>query len=734
MTTLRKRLPVPLVLILLLGTGTGDSGLSNESRANRALFRGDRAFAAQDYCEAEIEYRDVVTISSQNAAAIRQLGFIYSEQGRVAKAYEYLQRAALLEPENDAVLLKLGATFLAVGGYGDARNAALRILVRQPDDDQALLLLIDAVSAPAEIEEARERIEALRQTHRDRAGYHLALGMLDLRQRDPSNAERELSEALRFDPESGAAKFVLGNIYWMRHELKEADRFLGAAAKLAPLRSPWRLRYADFQRQTGGFEAARKSLEEITTKAPDYLPAWIDLMNLVCRKGQNHDCADIIERILVQDPVNYQALLARADLKVTEGKVLEALIEFDRLRTLYYRVPDVHYRMALAELASHNVDAAVRSLTQAINLAPDFDEAILLRDDINIARGELAPAITSLTQVVERRPQRVNAHLMLAGAYLIEKHTDQAVAVYRQMVKLFPKDPQPSFLIGILFARQDRADDARMAFEEALRIAPAYLPALQQLVGLDLAAHRNSAAMTRVHGEIERHPENSGLWCLEAEINMSQQNFPGAEASLRKALDLDGNLEAAHLLLAENYIAQHKYQEALDDLMPFAAKNNNLAALMQIGLIQTQLRQFGAARDSYERLLAINPNFGPALNNLANIYSDQLSQLDKAYELAERARKALPDDPHAADTLGWIYFKKGLYHSALSVLEQSAAKLPAEPEPQFHLGMALSMIGNKDDARRALQRAAEASKDFPDKEEARRRLKELAKVPARVME
>jgi tetratricopeptide (TPR) repeat protein len=230
---------------------------------------------------------------------------------------------------------------------------------------------------------------------------------------------------------------------------------------------------------------------------------------------------------------------------------------------------------------------------------------------------------------------------------------------------------------------------------------------------------------------LERYPENSGLWCLEAEINMAQQDFPGAEASVRKALDLDGNLEAAHLLLAENYISQHKYQEALDDLVPLAAKNNNLAALMQIGLIKTELRQFGAARDSYERLLAINPNFGPALNNLANIYSDQLSQLDKAYELAERARKALPDDPHAADTLGWIFFKKGLYHSALSLLEQSAAKLPAEPESQFHLGMALSMIGDRDDASRALQRAAEASKDFPDKEEARRRLNQLAKVPLR---
>jgi tetratricopeptide (TPR) repeat protein len=726
MITVRKRLLVTVVFIVLIVTGSGDSGVSIESRVTLHRFRGDRAFAAQDYGGAEIEYRDVLRISPVNPVATRQLGIIYSEQGRLAKAYKYLQRAALLEPENDTVLRKLGATFLAVGGHGEARDAAMRILARQPDDDEGLLLLTDAVHAPREVEETRQHIQGLRQIHSDRAGYHVALGMLDLWQRDTSNAESEFKEALQLDPKSGAAQFALGNMYWMRNALEEADRFLGAAAELAPLRSAWRLRYADFQRQTGAVEAANKSLAEITARAPDYLPAWIDLMNLACKERRVRDCANIIGTILAQDPVNYEALSERANLKLAEGKVLEALIEFDRLRTVYYRVPEVHYRVALAELVSHNVDAAVRSLTQAITLAPDFDDAILLRDDINIARGDLAPAIASLTRLVNKRPERVSAHLLLADAYLTQKNSDQALEVYRQMVKLFPQDPRPPFLIGMLFARQNQSEDARMAFEQSLRIAPAYLPPLEQLVGLDLAENRGATAMKRVQGEIERHPGIAGLWCLEGKIDLAQQDFSGAEVALLKAIDLDGNLEAAHLLLAADFVAVHKYDEALHQLIPFAVKSNSAAVLMQIGLIQTELRQFAQARDAYERVLAIDPNFGSALNNLANIYSEQLSQLDKAYQLAERARKVLPDDPHAADTLGWIYFKKGMYHSALALLEQSAAKLPAEPELQFHLGMALSMVGRRDEAMLALQRVAGARKDFPDKERARRQIEQFA--------
>ena len=723
---------IPLVLAVLLVTAAGDAGLSNLAYVNLHLLRGDRAFAAQDYTRAEAEYRNVLQISPGDPAAIRQLGIVWSAEGRFAQAYQLLRQAAQLDPDDAAVLLQLGGTFLVVGAYGEDRETALRILAKEPADEKALRLLADAVRTPEEIDEARRRIETLRQTREDRAEYHVVSGMLHLRQQDSPAAKSEFEEALRLDPKSGAAQFALGQIFWMRNQLEEAGRFLGAAAELAPLRSAWRLRYADFLRQTGAVGAGDKYLAEVVAKAPDYIPARTELMNIACRAKRDRDCADISDAILARDPVNYAALTARADLKLSEGKVLDALVEFDRLRALYSRLPEVHYRAALAELASGNTEAALRSLAQALKLAPDYDDAILLRDDVNISKGDLTSAIGSLTAVIKQRPQQISAHLLLADAYLKQKNNDQALAVYRQMLKIFPQDPRPPFLTGMLFIRQNQPADARMAFEECLRITSGHLPALQQLVALDLAENRVAAATKRVQAEIERHPGNARLRLLEAKIDLAQHDSAGAEVALLKAIDLDGNLEEARLLLAADYAAAHKYDQALSQLIFFAGKSNSSAALIQIGQIQTELGQFAAARDTYERLLTSDPNSGLALNNLAIIYSDRLSQLDKAYELAEKARKALPHDPHVSDTLGWIYFKKGMYHSALAQLKQSAAALPTEPEPQFHLGMALLVVGSREDARRALQRAAGASKDFPDREEARRQLEQLAKEPVPV--
>src|SRR5262249_12984092 len=133
-------------------------------------------------------------------------------------------------------------------------------------------------------------------------------------------------------------------------------------------------------------------------------------------------------------------------------------------------------------------------------------------------------------------------------------------------------------------------------------------------------------------------------------------------------------------------------------------------------------KNFSAARDAYEKVLSINGNFVIALNNLALIYSEQLGQLDRAYDLAKKAREAAPNEPHIADTFGWISYKRGNYRGALPQLQESAAKLPNEAEIQYHLGMAYYMLGDADMSRTALQKALESGAGFAQKEDAQQRL------------
>ena len=137
-------------------------------------------------------------------------------------------------------------------------------------------------------------------------------------------------------------------------------------------------------------------------------------------------------------------------------------------------------------------------------------------------------------------------------------------------------------------------------------------------------------------------------------------------------------------------------------------------------MIQEQQKDYAAARDAYEKVLAVNPKFPVVLNNLAYLYSECFNQLDKARELAQRGRELAPQDPRLADTLGWILSKQRQYPWALTLLQESAEKLPTEAEVQFHLGVTHYMMGEEAPARLALQRALQITKDFPGSEEARR--------------
>jgi tetratricopeptide (TPR) repeat protein len=223
---------------------------------------------------------------------------------------------------------------------------------------------------------------------------------------------------------------------------------------------------------------------------------------------------------------------------------------------------------------------------------------------------------------------------------------------------------------------------------------------------------------------IDKDPKLAQPWALKAKIYLAQRDFAHAEPDLLKAIELDPKLEPAYQLLAELYVASNRQEEAIAKLTAFVENNKSaqaVPALMQLGMINEQMKHFEAARDAYEKLLAIAPNFAPALNNLAILYSDRFGQLDKAYDLATKAKEAA-NEPHIADTLAWILFKRGDYNGALPLLQESVAKLPNLPEIQFHLGMTYYMLGEEGPARAALEKAVDAPADFPAKVQARQRL------------
>jgi tetratricopeptide (TPR) repeat protein len=699
---------------------------------DQILSRADEAFAAQRYSQAEKDYREVLRLAPNDLVAMRRLGNWYYDQGQITQAYPMLKKYSELQPDDAEVQGKFGLTLLAIGDYAQAREAALQALAKRPGDEQALLLLVDTARSPEEIEGTRKTIEDFRKSDQDRPSYHLALGSLDLRKADKARAEMEFKTAIDLNQKSGTPHAALGMLYWSNNDLKAADQAFKIAADLAPALSPLRMRYVDFKLRTGAAAEAKAMLDDMSKKLPDYLPPRVYLLNIACAEHQNEDCAARIQNILAQDPVNFEAVYQDALMSLSKSDASKAIREFEFLSTSFPRNPQVRYQLARAYLLSASnatevnarnaTESAENRLSEAIKLDPKLEQAVLLFAELKIRKGSGATAIDPLQELIKERPQVSQAYNLLIAAYLSQQRIAEAASVSQQMTALFPQDPQSHFLLGSILLAQGQQTEARKAFDQSVAISSDYLPATERLLDLDIADKQYAAAMDRAQQQIDKDPKRAQPWALRAKVYWVQRDFAHAEPDLLKAIEIDPKFEAAYLLLAQLYIATDREDQAIQKLNAFVEQNKSVPALTLLASIYEKTKNFSAAREAYEKLLAINGNSPLALNNLAVLYSEHFGQLDKALDLAKRARTANANNPSLGDTLGWVMFRKGDYRNALPLLQESAAKLTDNPEIQYHLGMTQYMLGDEGAARTALQKALQLPSAFAQKEDAQQRL------------
>ena len=102
------------------------------------------------------------------------------------------------------------------------------------------------------------------------------------------------------------------------------------------------------------------------------------------------------------------------------------------------------------------------------------------------------------------------------------------------------------------------------------------------------------------------------------------------------------------------------------------------------------------------------------MNYLGYTYADMGIELDEAERLVLMALETQPDDGYIIDSLGWVYYKKGLFDRAVSVLEKAVSLVPDDPTILEHMADAYLKIGAKEKALEFYRRSL--SKKEKDKE------------------
>jgi tetratricopeptide (TPR) repeat protein len=104
--------------------------------------------------------------------------------------------------------------------------------------------------------------------------------------------------------------------------------------------------------------------------------------------------------------------------------------------------------------------------------------------------------------------------------------------------------------------------------------------------------------------------------------------------------------------------------------------------------------------------------------------------LDVALSLAQTAGRGLPNSPGVVDTLGWIYYRKGVYPLAVNYLEQALKlqeknNMPDNPDIDYHLGWAYEKAQQPALARQHFEHLLDGHPNYPAAAEIKKELTHL---------
>jgi Flp pilus assembly protein TadD len=131
---------------------------------------------------------------------------------------------------------------------------------------------------------------------------------------------------------------------------------------------------------------------------------------------------------------------------------------------------------------------------------------------------------------------------------------------------------------------------------------------------------------------------------------------------------------------------------------------DNPDLLYDYAMMAEKFDQVGDMEKALRHVIAINPTNQHAYNALGYSLADRNMRLTEARSLIEKALSMAPDDAFIIDSMGWLEYREKNYDTSVKLL-QRAYKIRPDVEIAAHLGEALWIGGDQENAKTILREA-----------------------------
>ena len=391
--------------------------------------------------------------------------------------------------------------------------------------------------------------------------------------------------------------------------------------------------------------------------------------------------------------------------------------------------------IALTALLLESSDAAsvLSAMRSTLEAAQNDPEALSLLGDLALSAYDAQSAERYAKQALERDPNDFAAKRVLARAYVIRGDAAKAIATAREAMQADTSHNSSFELVEVLIAL-DRTEEAHQELE---RLRAAQVPAAdidRRLALLAFEAGDLKEAQQRFSELASGGQAAEASLLYLADIAAREGDVDGAIAGYRRLYDssvaLQARSRAAALLLGrgdrkealtllDDYATEHPESEfdltlTKAHLLADHGEADAGVALLTTALEKhpkhpsieyeraTLLEQGGHVHDSVEalqHLLVERADDPTLLNALGYTLADHNQELSRAESLIRRALVAMPDNPAALDSLGWVRYRQGDSKTALVTLER-AYYISHDSEIAAHWGEAIWASGDHQQARK----------------------------------
>ena len=485
------------------------------------------------------------------------------------------------------------------------------------------------------------------------------------------------------------------------------------------------LRYRSFlyesisQQTKGNYAAAFDLLSHARTINPDAPEVYYHLAGYHVDMGNDSTAQAYFEKAVELDPTNDTYVEKVGQMYINQRKYAEAINIYEKVFEANHKRYDI-LQLLLQLYAVQNDQSQMLHTLERMELLDGGNEQISFsKMQIYEQQGKKDKAFAELKALIDKHPNDLNYQVMFGNWLLQNDKADEAVKIYRHVLKEEPDNTLAQMSMLDYYRAKDMTAEADILLMQLLKgkkTPESEKQALmRQYVMTSVKANVDSTRILAVFDEVlQTAPTSSMLIMKAAYMDLAQMEKDTINTVLLQALALEPDNVSARLQLIQNiwgkqdyprvialsqtgqeynpdemlfyyfegfaHFLQDDHEQALEVFRKGTAQINDESNpeivsdfYAMMGDILHEKGQSEEAFAAYDSCLQWKPDNIGALNNYAYYLSLQNRDLKRAEQMSLKTIQAEPTNSTYLDTYAWILFMEERYDEAKEYIDQALA-------------------------------------------------------------